>query len=125
MWDIKPSAFTKMIEKDACKKVLDISIDMGSGLCNLAPVDTSRFVSNMNVSFNAPDSSFDEDKMLGSGGALAATLQSVSKLSKTKLQDVYFTNVTPYGGELEKGRSVQAPDGVFLVTFLGVAAAHK
>lgn len=125
MWDIKPSKFTDMARRDACKKVQNICIDIASGLCNLAPVDTSRFVSNMNVNFGSADWTYVEDKYLGSGGALAATLTKVSKLPKDKLVDVYFTNATPYADDLEDGRSAQAPDGVFFVTYLAVAAANK
>ena len=125
MWDVKPSKFAAVVEKDTVKHAKNIATDLLNGLTALAPVDTTRYVSNMNVSMNNADFTFVEDKYIGWGGALADGLQKIARMPDNKLHDIHISNATPYGDDLEDGWSLQAPKGVFFPTFLAVAQYYK
>lgn len=124
MWDKKPTLFADVVEKDAVKHVKTIGRDIISSLVDQSPIDTTQFVSNHNVSLDAPDWSHSENKLLGERGSEGEGLATIA--SMTKLQDLWFTNATPYGGELEFDfKSAQAPIGVYLPVFLFTAQMYK
>lgn len=125
MWDIKPTLFAKVIEKDVVVHTKKIASDMINGLATLAPIDTTRYVSNMNVSMDFADFTFVEDKYIGWGGALAEGLRKIDRMPKNKMHSIHISNATPYGDDLEGGGSLQAPDGVFDPVFLAVAQFYR
>lgn len=118
MWDKSPTLFATEVEKVAVSHVKKVGQDMIGSLVDVSPVDSSRFVSNNNVSIGQPDWSYNENKLLGERGSEAEGLSKIASLNN--LQDLWFTNATPYGGELEGGKSAQAPTGVYLPVFLAV-----
>lgn len=124
MWDNSLADFEEDIIQDLNAARIDISIDMLDALVNLAPVDTSRYVSNMNVSIDVPDDSFNEAARLGRAGARARGMAQLPRKYGKVLQNTYITNATPYGADLEQGSSPQARSGVFTVAFLGVATKY-
>ena len=123
MWDKKPTLFADVVEKDAVKHVKTIGRDIISSLVDQSPVDTTQFVSNHNVSMDNPNWSHSENKLLGDRGSESEGLATIASMNK--LQDLWFTNATPYGEELEDGKSGQAPIGVYLPVFLFTAQMYK
>lgn len=124
MWDKKPTLFADVVEKDAVKHVKTIGRDIISSLVDQSPIDTTQFVSNHNVSTDNPNWSHNPNKLLGERGSESEGLATIA--SVTKLQDLWFTNATPYGGELEFDfKSAQAPAGVYLPVFLFTAQMYK
>lgn len=124
MWDKSPVLFADVVEKDAVKHVKTIGRDIISSLVDQSPVDTTQFVSNHNVSTDNPNWSHNPNKLLGERGSEGEGLATIA--SMTKLQDLWFTNATPYGGELEFDfKSAQAPIGVYLPVFLFTAQMYK
>lgn len=122
MWDKSPVLFADVVEKDAVKHVKTIGRDIISSLADQSPKDSTNFVSNHNVSIGSPDWSYVE-KTLGDRGSEDEGLATIA--SMTKLQDLWFTNATPYGEELEGGKSRQAPIGVYLPVFLFTEQMYK
>lgn len=126
MWDKSPVLFAELVEKDAVEHVKKISKDMIGSLVDLSPIDTTQFVSNHNVSLDAPNWSHDANKLLGTRGSESIGMATIAAMPNNKLHDVWFTNATPYGGELESGqKSRQAPNGVYTPAFLAVAQWYK
>lgn len=124
MWSNSLIDFADDIAQDLNAFRIDISIDMYNALVDLAPVDTSNYVSNMNMSVDSPDYSYSEAAKLGRTGARARGYAALPRKYSKVLQNTYITNSTPYADDLEKGSSPQARSGVFNVAFLGVAAKY-
>lgn len=125
MWDKKPSDFADLVTKDTVNLVQKISKDMIGSLVDLSPVDTTQFVSNHNVSLDAPNWSHNENKLLGDRGSESIGMATIAAMPTNALRDVWFTNATPYGGELEDGKSRQSPSGIYTPAFLAVAQWYK
>jgi len=125
MWNKSPTLFAASVEKVAVNHVKKIGRDMIGSLVDLSPIDTTQYVSNHNVSMDVPNWSHSEFKLLGERGSEAEGMASIAALPTTKLHDVWFTNATPYGNELEGAKSAQAPMGVYRPAFLGVAQWYK
>ena len=125
MWDNSLADFADDVESEVVEFAVDVAADMHEAVVQLAPVDTSRFVSNTNVAAGDKDLSFDENKMIGRMGALSEGKGVLTRIDRKKLVDIHITNTTPYGGDLEEGTSPQARNGVFNVAFLGVAQKYK
>lgn len=125
MWDNSPTNFADDVVEDTMKVAKDITNDMFVAIVLKSPIDTSRFVSNSNVSVGTPDTSFNEDKKLGRGGAMSVGVAKIAAVPVNKLANLHITNTTPYGDDLESGSSPQARNGVFLVSFLGVAQKYR
>ena len=127
MWDKSPVLFADVVEKDAVTHVKKISKDMIGRLVDQSPIDTTQFVSNHNVSLDAPNWSHNPNKLLGDRGSESEGLATIAAMPANKLRDVWFTNATPYGEELEGGKSrqPQAAGGIYLPTFLAVSQWYK
>lgn len=107
MWDKSPTLFADKVEKVAVKHLKTIGKDIIGSLVDQSPIDTSNFVSSHNVAIGQPDWSYSHTKLLGDRGSESQGLSTIG--SMTNLQDLWFTNATPYGGELEGGKSPQKP----------------
>lgn len=125
MWDKPPSLFGDVVEKAAVKRVKDISSDLFPALVYGSPEDTSRYLSNHNVSLNTPSWSHDDNKMIGKAGSVSVGMAVIKGMAQDRLQDVWITNTISYAGDLEQGKSRTAPDGVYLPTFLAVAMYYR
>lgn len=120
-WDL--SHIAKQVEEQAVEHAQDIALEMYREINELAPIDTSRYVSNIYISAMLPDDSFDENRMLGRDGAyLDGGRDEILKM-KT-LQTIWITTRVPYAWDLEMGQSGQAPEGIFRVVFPAVARKH-
>ena len=126
MWDKDPVSFIDdVVLKDGSKLIKDISTDMLNGVVNLSPIDTSRYISNHIVSFNSPDYGFDEGKKLGRAGSRAEGMAKISGISDKEMPTVFIQTNVPYSKYLEWGRSNQAPNGVYRITFEAVSMWYR
>lgn len=126
MWDKDPVSFIDdVVLKDGSKLVKDIATDMANGIYDLSPVDTSEFISNTNITMGEPDYSHNPAKRLGRGGARAQGMSVINSLPDDRLFTVAIANGTPHGKYLEWGRSRQAPNGVYLVTYMAVSMWYR
>lgn len=123
MWDKSPTLFADKVEKVAVKHVKTIGRDVISSLVDQSPLDKFQYVSNHNVSIGQPDWTHVESKKIGERGSETQGLSTINSI--VKLQDLWFTNATPYGGELEGGKSRQAPNGVYREVFMFTAQMYK
>ena len=111
--------------KVAVARVKDIGTDFNASLVYKMPVDTSRAVSNLNVSLDSPNWTFVEGKMIGRSAAMAQGMSVISGMPTDKLHSLYFTSAVPYMKYLEKGHSKFAPNGVFTVSFLAISMFYR
>lgn len=112
-FDIPLNDFTEVVKKDLVKKTIYIGWQTALELNARAPIDTSRYVSNMNLSWGAPDWSHDEDRYLGRSGALNRAAYSLATIPSAEIHNLYLSNTIEYADELEMGTSRQARDGIF------------
>lgn len=121
MFDIPFDEFANVVTELGVSVAKSAGLDFTLGMINIAPVDTSRYVSNMNVNFDVPDYSHDNMKFVGRSGALAQTIAKFGVMRPNVLQDVYITNTISYAGDIEKRTFVDSGEGVFYATFVGTA----
>ena len=115
-WSIPPTEFAMQVDDDTMVLFRELCEQASRGLIYRAPMDTSRFLANMNFSVNSPDNSFDDTKRDPTRSNTLADARLA--MSALKPGDVFYAvNTTPYGKYLEAGHSSKAPSGVFGVTF--------
>ena len=106
-----------------------ISLTLLTAVVDKSPIDTTNFVGNTNVSMDAPNFTYVEGKTIGRTGAMSAGMKFIRALPTDKLHSIYISNSTPYAKYLEftetyRG-SMQAPSGVYRVSFMGVSAWYR
>lgn len=122
-WSIPPTAFIDQIESDLVKQARIIAMALLGEIVLRSPVDTGRFRGNTMVTVGAPVFA-NTDAVDKAGGATISAGQSA--LSGLKPYTViYIQNNLPYAERLENGHSKQAPQGIFGLSFAGVAAAYS
>ena len=108
------NSFEKRIDKSKGKFDLFFKkfvVEVDTRLVSKSPVDTGRFKANW---------------MVGNGVVNSATTQSLSPANnsqeinsiKVNGQIIYLSNSLPYAGELERGSSKQAPQGIARLTII-------
>lgn len=114
-FDIPLKFFVDVVEDDVRDRAVEIAKDAAYSLISMAPVDTSRYVSNMNVSHSAPNFGHDDFKFIGTAGSRSQAAASFEAMPKVGLYDIYIVNTVDYAGELEtpEGASSKAPYGIF------------
>lgn len=125
MWDNSLVGFADDLERQIMGVAIEATTDLLTAFNRLAPVDTSLYVSHMNVGIGSRDYTFVETKMLGRSGAYASGIARIATIPRDKLTDIHITNPTPYADDLEQGSSPKAPNGVFTVGFVGVAQKYR
>lgn len=125
LFDIPFDEFGHTTTQTAVNVVRSATSDFALQMINIAPVDTSRYVSNMNVSFDTPDYSHDVMKFLSRSGALAQTTAKIATMRPNVLQTTYITNTISYAGDIELRSFVPDGTGVFAPTFFAVALYYK
>lgn len=96
---------TTRVKKDVARRVL-------TQVVTRTPILSGRARYHWNVSFNAPDHSYDYDSF-SDGSRTGAWLgkmatSSVAILRATQKDDIYISNGLPYIGKLNRGYSPQA-----------------
>ena len=121
MFDMPFDEFANVVTMLGVSVAKSAGLDFTLGMINIAPVDTSRYVSNMNVSFDVPDYSHDNMKFIGTAGARAQTIAKFGVMRPNVLQDVYITNTISYASDIEARTFAPNGVGVFNATFLATA----
>lgn len=101
-WSKRPTAFVGTVRADVEAFAVSKADQAARDVIYKAPMDTSRFLSNMNFSVNKPNESFDENSRDVTRSMTLANARSA--MAAFKSGDIfYITNVTPYGKYLEFG----------------------
>lgn len=133
-WDIDPSQFSGLVEKDVNKRARIVGIALLTEIVGRSPVDKGYFRNNTTVSFNTPfygETGFSAGDKLPKGSTTG--VESFDEGWRAINNDaavipypvIYIQNNTAYAEPLENGHSNQAPAGVFAVSFHGVSQAYK
>lgn len=131
----RPTEFVRVVEKDLAKKRTHIAVDALQAVVSGSPVDEGTFRMNHRVTIDSEDHGF--DPTLGRGKdveppkgsldvpSLHQGLEVIAGDSEKPYATVTIQNNAPYSGELERGHSDQAPQGVFGLAFAAVRAKHS
>lgn len=125
MWSTPLDKFADLVIQDTNEIVKNAATDFNNALNDKSPVDTSRFVSNWNISLDQEDTSYSEGKKLGRGAARAQGARVINGIRGNKLHTVYITNVTPYGVYLNAGYSAQSPNGIMYPVFSAISMWYR
>lgn len=109
---------SKEINKAASDVAVKAALTIVGDLAYHTPVDTSKALSNWQVSLNAPVSGniapyFHGDKGSTQKASAGQTLEEAKRILESKQpgQPIYITNNLPYIKRLNDGYSKQAPSG--------------
>lgn len=124
-WQNAPINFSFRILKDADSLTKKITAAMLQQVVMRSPVDTGAFRGNHRVMVGSPDFSYDRGQVDRAGGnvlqkglAIIASGGGVGKI-------VYISNSLPYSVRLERGWSMQAPAGVYSLSFKSVLDRYR
>ena len=121
-WNNQPSNFTLQLLSEADDLTKKITGDMLQQVVTRSPVDTGAYRSNHRVSIGNVDTSYDASDT--SNGAISKgirTIQAGCGLGKV----VHISNSLPYAAKIEFGHSMQAPNGVYALSFMNVVNKYK
>ena len=121
-WNNQPSNFTLQLLSEADDLTKKITGDMLQQVVARSPVDTGAYRQNHRVSVGNVDTSYDvNDTGNDSLTKGIRTIQSGGGLGKV----VHISNSLPYATRIEFGHSMQAPNGVYALSFQSVANKYK
>lgn len=114
----KLNNMNKQIKEDTNNKAIDFALDLLDELVENTPVDTSKAVSNWQVSIISPETREIDAHILGSRGSSKdmsieiVKMEAKNTLSAKKAGDsIFITNNADYIADLNNGTSTQAPAG--------------
>lgn len=122
-WKNKPADFTLTTLKDADKHVQKIVGEVLQQVVIRSPVMDGEFRASHKVTLDAPDNNYEKNfdatgKTTLSEGLKIASTAKIGGLA-------YVQTNSPYGDKLENGHSLQAPHGVYALTFQYVCEKYK
>lgn len=120
-WNIDPAKFIQVAENDLTDMMKTITLDAFGMIIRMSPVDTGAFRGNNRVSIGQPDNSYDVIKT--SQANKAEGEQAIASIS-VPYTTVYIQNNLPYAGRLENGSSMQAPAGLYGITFNSISQKY-
>lgn len=123
MFNVALANFEQTIHQTAVATIKEFTTDVYKYLNMVAPVDTSRYVSNMNIAFVKPDLSNDWELYRQRAGALYSGLAELEKMRPNVMQDVYITNTISYAEDLETTHSIDG-QGIFPHAFMAIAPKY-
>ncbi len=108
---------------DVREAVVTVGVRALVGLVMKSPVDTGRFRGNWMLSTTAP---YSGPEMPADKSGQLTLARGDAELSRYRSREdypvLYFTNNLPYAGELERGHSLQAPNGMVALTVAEISA---
>lgn len=111
-WSNRPTEFVGVVRADVEAVAMSKADQAARDVIYKAPMDTSRFLSNMNFSVNHANESFDENRRDINRSLTLANARSA--MAAFKSGDIfYITNLTSYGIHLELGTSKMAARPTF------------
>jgi hypothetical protein len=120
-WNIDPAKFIQVAENDLTDMMKTITLDAFGMIIRMSPVDTGAFRGNNRVSIGRPDNSYDVTKT--SQANKAEGEQAIASIS-VPYTTVYIQNNLPYADRLENGSSMQAPAGLYGITYNSIAQKY-
>lgn len=122
MWKNPPINFGFKVLEDADDFSKKVAGEMLQQVVTRSPVDSGAFRGNHRVGVGSVDTTADksqtENNALQKG---LATIQSGGGLGKI----VHISNSLPYATKIEFGHSMQAPNGVYALSFQSVVNKYK
>lgn len=122
-WNTKPSGFTALALKDADQHVKKITAEVLQQVVLRSPVMDGEFRASHKVTLDSPDSTYQKEYDESGSETLAQGLKVAATAQIGGL--VYVQSNSPYGDKLENGHSMQAPNGVYALSFQYVCEKYK
>ena len=122
-WKNKPTNFALEVVKNADDRLKKIVGEALQQVIVRSPVMDGEFRASHKVTLDSPQNSYEKGFDLSGGATLAEGLKVASTAKIGGL--VYIQSLSPYGTRLENGWSMQAPLGVFALSFQSVVSKYK
>ena len=122
-WKNKPTDFALTVLKDADQHVQKIVGEVLQQIVVRSPVMDGEFRASHKVTLDSPDNNYEKSFDVSGTITLSEGLKIASTAKIGGL--VYIQSNSPYGDKLENGHSVQAPNGVYALTFQYVCEKYK
>lgn len=122
-WKNKPTNFALDVLKTADDHLKKIVGEVIQQVVVRSPVMDGEFRASHKVTLASPQSAYDKGFDLSGNETLAEGLKVASTAKIGGL--VYIQTLSPYGDKLENGHSMQAPNGVYALSFQLVASKYK
>ncbi|RKG37881.1 hypothetical protein [Acinetobacter sp. WCHAc060007] len=122
-WKNKPSDFATTFLKDADQHVKKIVGEVLQQVVIRSPVMDGEFRASHKVTLDSPDTSYKKEYDETGSETLAQGLKIAASAQFGGL--VYIQTNSPYGPKLENGHSLQAPNGVYALSFQYVCEKYK
>ena len=122
-WKNKPSNFAIEVLKDADDHLKKIVGETLQQVVVRSPVMDGEFRASHKVTLDRPQNTYEKGFDLSGSATLAEGLKVASTAKIGGL--VYIQTLSPYGTRLENGWSVQAPNGVYSLSYQSVASKYK
>ena len=122
-WKNKPTNFALDVVKNADDHLKKIVGETLQQVNERSPVMDGEFRASHKVTLDSPQISYEKGFDLSGGATLAKGLKVASTAKIGGL--VYIQTLSPYGTRLENGWSMQAPNGVYALSYQSVASKYK
>ena len=122
-WKNKPTNFALEVLKNADDHLKKIVGETLQQVVTRSPVMDGEFRASHKVTLDSPQNSYEKGFDLSGGATLAEGLKVASTAKIGGL--VYIQSLSPYGTRLENGWSMQAPNGVYALSFQSVVSKYK
>ena len=122
-WKNKPTNFALEVVKNADDHLKKIVGETLQQVIVRSPVMDGEFRASHKVTLDSPQNSYEKGFDLSGSATLAEGLKVASTAKIGGL--VYIQSLSPYGTRLENGWSMQAPNGVYALSFQSVVSKYK
>lgn len=122
-WKNKPTNLVLGVLKDADDHLKKIVGETLQQVIIRSPVMDGEFRASHKVTLATPQNTYAKGFDLSGGTTLAEGLRVASTAKIGGL--VYIQTLSPYGDKLENGHSMQAPNGVYALSFQLIVSKYK
>ena len=122
-WKNKPTNFALEVVKNADDHLKKIVGETLQQVIVRSPVMDGEFRASHKVTLDRPQNAYEKGFDLSGSATLAEGLKVASTAKIGGL--VYIQSLSPYGTRLENGWSMQAPNGVYSLSFQSVVSKYK
>lgn len=122
-WKNKPTNFALEVLKDADDHLKKIVGETLQQVVIRSPVMDGEYRASHKVTLASPQNTYEKGFDLSGGSTLAEGLKIASTAKIGGL--VYIQTNSPYGDKLENGHSMQAPHGVYALSFRYVCEKYR
>ena len=122
-WKNKPTNFALGVVKNADDHLKKIVGETLQQVVMRSPVMDGEYRASHKVTLDSPQNTYEKGFDLSGGATLSEGLKVASTAKIGGL--VYIQTLSPYGTRLENGWSMQAPNGVYSLSYQSVASKYK